>query len=664
MKKSRIIPAFIMFAVVIIMQIVVMLPAFAVHVSLSNRYIEAKLGRSGVTEVPDDQGEKQIAGRWAAVAVEGDPETSGDNNMPLIFFGDVTPAHAYGYFKIRIGQNLYVIGDPGSGYWSSPTTGYEQNTSAGAKVINPPIGSPLAKYGRYLFGEWTTTGDNPVKVKIRMSLVRDQIRFEFDIENPATNNTPLNIGFQMHGDTGAGDQNPEGWPFIPGIGVVRGGPTVPYGMVLSGTSIPSHVDIVDNIENPVVVTRNTLSEQDATPPDHFVYGRYIYLNYQTNVWIPDNFIPDPLETVNDMSFAINWAQRSLSPGSVRRIVTYFGLGAATSKWTVEGSSSVQRDSICLAVQSVPSLKYDSSQNHTLDITPNPFKITAYVANLADQNTPNTLGDVSVSLFLPRGLRLVSGDLRQNLGMISSNNEGGPAVWYVEPTGEYSGELEYRVMARDDVTGWQQSVTRKVLVPSIRRSLFTFGWQFMHVPFNFNNFNIYHAMSQPQGRIFAYNWDPVARVYKPMTNLSPGRSFWLFMTDLSAGMTEPLTLSDDAVIVGERLTRQEVPQEVELSTGWNMIGNPFVYPIYWGQVLVKDKRTNNIMTVQEAIANNWISGTLFSWNTASNNYDTYRDAQTMLHPWKGYWLRAKQPVILILRPAMYPNSSVNTKPGGR
>ena len=52
-----------------------------------------------------------------------------------------------------------------------------------------------------------------------------------------------------------------------------------------------------------------------------------------------------------------------------------------------------------------------------------------------------------------------------------------------------------------------------------------------------------------------------------------------MGGLSSGETSTFQLATDANIVGEEDGTQRLEQDVSLSTGWNMIGDPFVYPVY-------------------------------------------------------------------------------------
>ena len=93
----------------------------------------------------------------------------------------------------------------------------------------------------------------------------------------------------------------------------------------------------------------------------------------------------------------------------------------------------------------------------------------------------------------------------------------------------------------------------------------------------------------------------------------------------------------------------------------MVGNPFVYPVYWGQVFVY--LSGDSVTIDEAVSRNWMDKTLFSWNTSKWDYDITSDKSTLLSPWKGYWVFAKQPITLVFRPPVIPAGDVTANPGG-
>lgn len=609
--------------------------------SLGNSYIRAWLGTAGSTD------ELPVTGRWSVETVGGDPEIPDDDDKPLVYY----PAGDYGYFKLKVGDQVAVVGDTATGSWSK----------APLKVDPPPPGLGQGKTGAYIEGEWSSKVAEGVEaaVGIRLSLVRDQARLEFTIKNNSL--TPQKVGFEMCGDAVAGSSI--GQPFIPGVGTAQS-PTVAsraYGTLLSGVNVPTYFEVYDDVAAPLIVARNTVNQQDCVKPDYIAIGdRADLAGY--NMWIT-GYRPDPVKPVENLYWVLCWDQRAVQPGASRKIVTYFGVGVANTRWTRQSGANVISDSVALAVQSPPSIKYDSTVPGQNDLTPFPFQIKAYVYNLATDPGPYALRDAAATLFLPAGLKLAAGSsARQEIGPVDVNSESEAVVWNVEPTGEYCGELEYYVSV-SDISGWQQTVSRKVIVPATRKSVFHYGWQLMHVPFTFNNFAIEHVFGMNPGTFGARYYDSATGRYKPVVQVAPGQGFWMYVDGMTYGRVQPLQVAADAAITGESLGKQVQEQYVELQRGFNIIGNPLVYPVYWGQVQVYNKSTNTTVSLDQAVTNNWLSRTLFTWNPQKWIYDNYKDNSTLLVPWKGYWVNAKQPVTLIFRPPVFPHSNVTALAGG-
>jgi len=428
------------------------------------------------------------------------------------------------------------------------------------------------------------------------------------------------------------------------------------------------------MQSPVCVARNILAEEDAVKPDYVAIGEYEDL-YRPDNWIPTDYqhnpYPDPIHTVNDLYWTLCWDQKPLVPGGASRtIVTYYGVGSATTKWTYMSGKTPVRDSVALAVQAPLSLKYDSTvlSTNNSEASPSPFPVDAYIYNLDTDPGQYDLKDVTAFIYLPPGLKLAATEpsARKQVGAVPINSEYGPIEWMVEATGDYCGELPIYVSATDqDSSGihWQQTVVRKIIVPACKQGQFQFGWQLMHVPFSFNNPIIEHAFNLTPGTFGARYYDSTTQNYKPVVQVQPGQAFWMYTGGLSWGQTSSFGLAPDAAIVGELGGTQAKEQHITLTPGWNLIGNPLVYPIYWGQVLVYYQTPNDTVTLDTAVNNRWISKTLFGWNSDKYDYDVLSDKSTLLNPWKGYWVQAYKPVTLVFRPPLFPSCGVTSAVGG-
>ncbi len=634
----------------------------------SNRYVVGKLGVSGTVKVGNGS-DNEIAGRWAVATAEGDPETVVDNNSDLNWLGWVCPMADYGYWKIRVGDTISFVGDGETGRWTRYPTTY----------ATPPAGYGLGRTGGYTEAEWTITGTtigsdgssevttDVAMLKIRMSVVRDQVRFELTLFNLL--DKPQSMGVQMHClATSSGATEPY-YAYLPGLGYSRqiaGGGEL-YPMVLSGKSIPASFDIYDDVQNPGIAARLSLKVQDCVAPDYLAVGEWVDLCSTeagapaASMWLPDSYqFLYPNDPISYLSWVATWSPRTVGRGSSRKIVTYYGVGAANMTWNYRLGAKMVPDSVALAVQGPRAVRYDSVSN-TNCLADQPFFIKAYVYNLATDPGPYNLENVTATLYLPPGLELdsqIDQNVQQTLDHVPVNSEAQPVIWSVRATGEYSGELEYFVTARAD-SGWQQVVSRKVMVPATKRSVLRSGYQMMHVPFNFNNPSVEHAFGLPRGSFGAKYYDPATGQYMSVSNLKPGQAFWMYVGSVSYGTTLPFSLAADAAIVqgNDENGTQGSGYYIELQPGWNLVGNPFVYPVYWGQVLVWNKVENLTLTLDQAATRGWLSKTVFTWIPESRTYDSFKENDRYLLPWRGYWVRAKSPVTLVMRPAVPPGSGV-------
>ncbi|MCX6344484.1 MAG: hypothetical protein NT018_05345 [Armatimonadetes bacterium] len=646
-----------------------------VYVTLSNKYIQFRIGVRGMYEVTDIDGKKvkyPVAGRWGAVALEGDPETPDDNNQALIYAGSWpygTDLANFAAFRIKINNDNPVIVGSGSGAWIKPFL----------LVDAPVLGK--GRYGPYIEGEWSVTPAGavaaPVIVKAHISLVRDAVRMELTILN--NDNTAKNIGASIFGDIYLSGSCINNYPFLPGVGLSRmvGRPDQHYGSNLTGAKIPAAIDWYDNIDDPVSVVRNTIRGHDCVVPDYFTIGNYADLT--TNVWLPDDYTPNETPIFDEM-FTLTWKQSGVMPKATKKVVTYFGMAAASSAWTRRVGARTEQDTAVLAVQGPRSLQYDStisgipgteikypirrlSLPGTIETS---FDIKAYVYNLDVDPGRYDLENVSAYLYLPKGLRLAadSESAQQDMGFIGMNSEGAPVTWRVEATGTYSGDLEYYVSVRDP-SGWQQVVSRKIMVPATKQMDLRNGYQMLCPPYTAITPTIEHMfVGWDNVAYFAKYYDPAGYgSYQTVAQLMPSKAFWVTVPSIRPGIPRNVMLSPDSSIIGEMNGSQLETQFVDLTPGWNMIGIPFLYPMYLGQLMFQNRLTYETAIFDDAVAKNWVTRTVFSWNSEKNVYDTLKGSDSYLLPWNGYWIRVRIPMTLVFRPSIYPASSVMTLPGG-
>lgn len=108
--------------------------------------------------------------------------------------------------------------------------------------------------------------------------------------------------------------------------------------------------------------------------------------------------------------------------------------------------------------------------------------------------------------------------------------------------------------------------------------------------------------------------------------------------LPRGVGYWLDLRQDAVLMSSTYVDDGRSYAIELTRGWNQIGNPFPFPVGWGSVLVS--YLNETVSITDAVSRGWISSSLFSYEAGA--YRAVAAPSGLLDPWKGYWVLVKVP----------------------
>ncbi len=568
---------------------------------------------------------RKLLARFGMWTVEGDPETELDNNIDIIRQSrpPYGPGFWSGFTSLSIDGSTSVIGDDGAGYFSSPFVYYGQYPDGPDDKV-------------YLFYIWRSSTGN-IEVECNLTLIRDQARFEYILRN--RDSSPHNVGLAMFVDPVMGDPgiglpctDDQAYPYLPNFGFL---PLIDT--EFRGRSVPPILEMFDDKASPVLGVRFTLGEQDATPPDYLAIGSWARMH--GNIW---NYELQPKVRIGNHAVIIRWEPKVLAAGESKRIITYYGLAAATTNYEYP---------YALAVQGPRSLKFDSSLDGNLD--PNPFTIKAYIYN----QYPNVpLSGVNVFLNLPDGLVLEPGEsARKTVGQISPLSEGPAVTWRVRATGTTGGELEYTVSASGAAMP-ARTVKRTISVPVTSGASTVQGWQLVSVPFNFldPDPDIAFRKRLPGGTTVpllpnefqVFKWNPTTGVYTDFNALAPGSGFWLWMldnTDLAFFNATPLS--------------GNAAYELKISTGWNQIGNPFIYGTSWGKVKVLYQ--SQTVTVDQAASNGWIRRSLYWYDLGRREYDFSADQSLTLEPWRGYWLKSLVPCSLIFPPVETVDAEVSS-----
>jgi hypothetical protein len=96
-----------------------------------------------------------------------------------------------------------------------------------------------------------------------------------------------------------------------------------------------------------------------------------------------------------------------------------------------------------------------------------------------------------------------------------------------------------------------------------------------------------------------------------------------------------------------------PLAVPLQTGWNMIGNPFLQAVERDLSAIQVQKGTEKKSLTGAQEAGWIED--FAWGWEGSAYRLIYDpsvvpqAEGVLNPWQGYWVKANQDCTLLLPP---------------
>jgi hypothetical protein len=111
------------------------------------------------------------------------------------------------------------------------------------------------------------------------------------------------------------------------------------------------------------------------------------------------------------------------------------------------------------------------------------------------------------------------------------------------------------------------------------------------------------------------------MYFKAQSFLPGQGYWVKMS-----------MDKEVLLTGEL---SQTPFEIDLSYGWNQIGNPFEYSFSASDVLVQ--HGSDIKTLAEAKTAGWI-GNSYVWDGTS--YQVLDYTSGTFDVGAGIWLRAK------------------------
>lgn len=579
------------------------LAAFSAE-SVQNAYLQVVAGISGdVADAgPNYNATVKVAGYWTVGTTGGEPHTANDNSIELT--GGAYWQEPWGcYTIIKVDdEDAVIYGSDEGGAWTDPPSGDENKD-----IITD---SYLLKSA-------------PIEVSRTLSIERDVVRVSYQIINNDTAAHKVGVATLMDTDYGY-DQT---------LQFVTGGPfwTARTGSItkeveIKGSDVPDVIYGFDNLPQYTIVTKTILSGGDATPPDSIQPTNAGHA-YGGDFW---TFLPVATHSILEQSgLMLFWDQRSLAPGgTLDPIVFYFGLGHATEDFTFPA---------VLALQAPFSLQYDRPAGQDVgNINPQPVTVYGYVYNRSDELP---LSNVQVQLALDAGLQFAPGETpTKTIGSISKAGGEGQVSWQILADGTQVGPVNMTL----SVVGFPmtaKAVTRSVNIPAAEERTYPANtWQLISVPFDADNPAPSAMFGLASGSFAAKRFNPVTGLYDDVTTIQPGDALWF----------KPLNTAQVTVQDADPLPNSSTePYIINIKAGWNQIGNPYLYSIAWGRFRVLKDPIEGSVPLSTATERNWLRATLYWYNPVTNSYEASSSPATEIIPWRGYWVRAFQPLSLIV-----------------
>ncbi|MFC2058087.1 PQQ-binding-like beta-propeller repeat protein [Chloroflexota bacterium] len=165
---------------------------------------------------------------------------------------------------------------------------------------------------------------------------------------------------------------------------------------------------------------------------------------------------------------------------------------------------------------------------------------------------------------------------------------------------------------------------------ILNTTFSDGWNMFSLPLHPDPADWDYQLGDEISPLYTYYYDPVAHGYRmyPSTSipLANGLGYWAKVYDETEIAVEGFLVSDE-------------PQAIHLLSGWNQIGQPFNYPVDWGDVLVYNTATEETVDILTAHENGWVLKYMYWYNPDVSGYAMETAPDGVLTPWLGYWVRA-------------------------
>lgn len=596
----------------------------------------------------------------------GNPTRSGDEGLniaSILSSAYTTSAELTSKVTLAVDPDTldaeYSLFDPHYVYRSGDYSSWEDNIW----VLSPSIGSRDVT-GTFHVPEYdadaTETGAW-ITVRQIQTVIGDAVRIEYIVTNTGT--LSHSVGLRIAIDGTFGVSNLDGSEIL-----LPDGTTITNETTLTAASgtMPASWIAYDNADSPNVVLRGIVNCEEATDPGSATYAGglpdSIQFGLVSDAAVDMQYAFTPTADIslldNDWAYAVYWAPDTLPAGTSRRYVTWYGLGNSAADYSSPYA--------LMAFAPWSLVRHDGDDSSTSDVTESyylsdsqgrsPFPVAVYMDNYGSAS----LYDSTCRVRLPEGLALAAGETSSKSAGIVAHNEIADVSWDISAADARPGVVQIKFSGPR-----AKSVTRNLNIPAVpvMNPLpdSENGLEMISVPYEFEDADA-ESVFASLGELLAggpaslirynptlseYRWFPDSYV----TTITPGVGYWLVNRNRLT-----VTMPDDATAVPS-----DESYLVSLKAGWNMIGNPFTSAVRLDSVRVTNDSGAD-WSLDEASARNMLVPTAFAYDTAANEYTWETDpSEAYLDPYRGYWLLAREDLVLAFTPPTGYTPSSSAKP---
>ncbi len=550
------------------------------------------------------------------------------------------------------------------GAFQDPAWCYAATSKEGVKTRwgSNGIGTAFVGFSnRYMSA--TSTNDN-IRAKLQVELVGDAARFRWTLTNLDT--ASANIGLWFGGSiamltSGSGFSGDSRSGFmgtkLPYFYVPNGRPLntdTSFDKTLNPTAFPAYVDMLfgetDNfgirIENGPSDATADVSENSPSEASNMWIGKSNFLLGD----IADNAANFPVAMLPDTdgltAFVQQFPDRPVPAGGTIQILHYVRSNWGASDYKLPYGVTVDAPRVI----GTPRTDFNGNLLNG-NIFPNPFQMRVYVDNVGGYGFDGKefpLNDVRVKVkFAPTSGVTVTGSsastpyelektipvvLERDNQFINFSASVGPNV---------SGVVPYTVEIHSQPGNVVKTIKSSIIIAARPRIQLTKDANLITLPFTFTDTSLDAVLGNfidpvvPGGDFQAYKWDPIQQGYVIVNSVTRGQGFWLVYNN-TAGATQIQDLLGNPSLTGTQLATAPL---VQTNSGFNMIGNPYNYPIPINQVLGVNAANPQVShTFREMVELGYVQSFLTTWDPVLKDY-VYVDAENgVLEPHRGYWLR--------------------------